>query len=175
MFGLNGANPVMVDIDTPSPSAIVAGQFAINGWAIGGNGPIQSVTLSLDGAVLGQASYGSSRGDVLAAYPGNPDGSNCGWTSLLSTLNLSNGSHSLTATAVDSTGATNTTTQQFTVANNGASSTVLTPSSTPINTPLQVGTAISAPPTSSTSLLPILLIAGGGLLLLSVFGGFNEK
>lgn len=193
MFGLSGTNPVMVDIDTPSPGGILSGSLALNGWAVGGNAPISSVTLSLDGTVIGQASYGSSRPDVQSAFPGNPGGSSVGWTSSLNTNNLSNGNHSLMAVAVDGTGAQNSTTQNFIVANSGASSAVLTPIPTLIvSTPttptlFSSGSPSPAPTTptavittsngitpvavSSPSISPLLLIGGGALLLLLLLGG----
>ena len=186
MFGLSGSNPVMVDIDTPSPNGQYGGQFALNGWAVGGNGPIASVLLSLDGTQLGLADYGDSRPDVQASFPGNPGGSAVGWHSSLSTINLANGTHSLTATATDSTGATNSTTQNFTILNNApvnTTDTVIPTVFSPVSSgstsqPISITTNSSSIPTTittaaSTSIFsnPLILIAGAGILLLTLFGG----
>ena len=179
MFGLSGSNPVMVDIDTPSPNGQYGGQFALNGWAVGGNGPIASVLLSLDGTQLGLASYGDSRPDVQASFPGNPGGSAVGWHSSLSTINLANGTHSLTATATDSTGATNSTTQNFTVSNSANATNVVPTVFSPVSSgstsqPISITTnSSSILPTAGSSLFsnPLVLIAGAGILLLTLFGG----
>lgn len=171
MFGLSGTNSVMVDIDTPSPNGTYSGQFVLNGWAVGGNGPITSVQLSLDGSVLGLANYGDSRPDVQASFPGNPNGSGVGWHSNLSTLGLTNGTHNLTATATDSTGATNSTTQTF-VVNNSSSQVSSSQVFSPITTnSSSIPTVVTAASSTSIFSNPLVLIAGAGILLLTLLGG----
>ena len=56
----------------------------------------------MDGAVVGNATYGSSRPDVCGAYPGRPGCPNVGYTFTLNTGNMSPGQHVITVTALDS-------------------------------------------------------------------------
>src|SRR5262249_53394248 len=65
------ATPPLVFIDTPSPGAALFGTATVSGWAID-NGvsvgtAISSVQIKVDGVVVGNATYGSSRPDVCAA------------------------------------------------------------------------------------------------------------
>jgi hypothetical protein len=60
---------------------------------------INSVTISVDGVPVGLANYGLSRPDVCAAFPGRAGCPNVGWSFLLDTTMLANGSHMLAITA----------------------------------------------------------------------------
>jgi len=63
---------------------------------------ISRVQVKVDGTAVGTATYGSSRPDVCAAYPGRPGCPNVGYSFSLDTSTLSVGSHTITVTATDS-------------------------------------------------------------------------
>ena len=63
---------------------------------------ISSVQVKVDGTVVGTATYGISRADVCAVYPGRPGCPNVGFTYALDASALSTGSHTITVTATDS-------------------------------------------------------------------------
>ena len=109
------ASPVLINIDLPSQqSAIVVGQNIFYGWAIDNGAAIGNVTIAIDGAPYGTASYGASRPDVCAIYPA-PNCPSVGWTLPVDTSQLADGPHTLTVTAAGAQ--TNTLSSQFTVAN----------------------------------------------------------
>jgi hypothetical protein len=97
--------PATIWIDQPLPGA-VSGTVTISGWAInnasGLGTAISGVQVLLDGAVVGGATYGTSRPDVCGVLPGRPNCPNVGYTFALNTGNLSPGQHVITVTAVDS-------------------------------------------------------------------------
>ncbi len=108
-------NPIMLDIDLPVTGTTYFGPATFFGWAIDNNGPITNVTISIDGVPYGNANYGWSRPDVCAVYPGRPGCPNIGWTFLIDTTQLANGTHTLTITGYSTTHATLS--RQFTVSN----------------------------------------------------------
>jgi hypothetical protein len=63
---------------------------------------ISSVQVKVDGSVVGTATYGISRPDVCAAFPGRPGCPNVGYSFSLDTSALTPGSHTITVTATDS-------------------------------------------------------------------------
>ena len=69
---------------------------------------ISSVQVMVDGTVVGTATYGISRPDVCAVYPGRPGCPNVGYSYSLNTSTLSVGSHTITVTATDSDGTPDT-------------------------------------------------------------------
>ena len=107
-FNVSNNGPLRLNIDTPSAkSAAVSGSITIAGWAEDDNVAIGYVTYSVDGAnvysgsgVAGYAYLGGYRPDVCAVYPKSPDCPSVGWSALLDTTQLTNGTHTLTATAV---------------------------------------------------------------------------
>jgi hypothetical protein len=104
VFGLLG--PPTVYVDAPTSGATVSGIVTISGWAVDnasavGTG-ISSVQVKVDGTVVGTATYGLSRPDVCAVYPGRPGCPNVGYSYSLNTSTLSVGSHTITVTATDS-------------------------------------------------------------------------
>ena len=98
--------PPSVFIDTPHTGTTVSGVVSVAGWAIDNSTSvgtaISSVKVYLDGTLLGNATYGASRPDVCAAFPGRPGCPNVGLTYQLNTATLSLGSHTITVSATDS-------------------------------------------------------------------------
>jgi hypothetical protein len=82
----------------------------VQGWAVDyqANGPVQSVTVLVDGVALtGTATLGQARPDVATAY-NNPALGNVGWYLVIPANSVTAGSHSITAVATDSQGLTTT-------------------------------------------------------------------
>ena len=81
------------------------GVVTISGWALDNTSyvgsAIGSVVVKVDGAVVGNASYGVSRPDVCAAYPGRANCPNVGYSYQLNTNGLATGSHTITVSATD--------------------------------------------------------------------------
>jgi hypothetical protein len=96
-----------VAIDSPASGSIVtSGTVTVSGWAIESTSAIgtaiSTVQVTVDGVLAGNATYGGSRPDVCATYPGRPGCPNVGFTFLLNASNLSTGTHTITVTATDS-------------------------------------------------------------------------
>ena len=89
------ATPPTVYIDAPAPGATVSGIVTVSGWAVDNAAAvgtaISSVQIKVDGTVVGTATYGLSRPDVCAAYPGRPGCPNVGYSYSLNTSTLSCG------------------------------------------------------------------------------------
>jgi hypothetical protein len=98
-------SPPSVYIDSPASGAVVSGVVMVGGWALDNTTtigtPISVVQVKVDGVVVGTATYGISRPDACAAYPGRPGCPNVGFTYSLDTTPLSPGSHLLTVSATD--------------------------------------------------------------------------
>ncbi len=87
-------SPIRIGIGFPSAQAAALGGTAnFGGWAIDDNEPIASVSVLVDGVVLGNASYEGLRPDVCAAFPGRIGCPNVGWNFPVDTTVLSNGAH----------------------------------------------------------------------------------
>jgi hypothetical protein len=96
-----------VVIDAPVAGATVGGAVTIAGWAldnVSAATAIGSVKVLVDGAVVGNATYGVSRPDVCNAYPGRPGCPNVGYTFTLNSGTLTLGSHTITVKASDNDG-----------------------------------------------------------------------
>ena len=95
-----------VAIDAPVAGSTVSGTVTVGGWAIDNASTvgtaIGSVHVLVDGTAVGTATYGVSRTDVCAAYPGRPGCPNVGYTYSLNTATLTPGCHTITVTATDS-------------------------------------------------------------------------
>ncbi len=110
------ASPIQIFIDQPNPqNAIFLGQTTFRGWAISDSITLNSVSIAIDGASYGKATYHLSRPDVCQAFPTSLNCPNEGWTFPVDTSRLANGSHILTVTAAGSQ--QNTLSAQFAVAN----------------------------------------------------------
>jgi sugar lactone lactonase YvrE len=114
----NAVSATRVFIDTPSPKdGAYEGLVLMAGWALDDTSAIAKVTISVDGVPYGTAAYGLTRTDVCAAYPGRPGCPAVGWSFLLNTGQLSNGSHVLGVTATTADGRNATSSASFSVAN----------------------------------------------------------
>jgi cellulose 1,4-beta-cellobiosidase len=95
-----------VHIDMPAPGTTVSGTVTLAGWAIDNASvvgtAISGVHVLVDGTAVGTATYGVSRPDVCAAYPGRAGCPNVGFSYSLNTAALTAGSHTITVTATDS-------------------------------------------------------------------------
>jgi Bacterial Ig domain/Beta-propeller repeat/Viral BACON domain/Putative binding domain, N-terminal len=94
--------PPMLYVDGPAAGATVSGSIPVSGWAIDNSTAIASVQVAVDGSTVGNATYGSTRVDVCAAFPGRPGCPNVGFVYSLNTSTLSPGSHTITVTAKNS-------------------------------------------------------------------------
>ncbi len=111
-------NPTQLFIDQPSPQASsVIGGATIRGWAINNTAPIGQVAITIDGASYGNATYGLSRADVCAVYTSAPGCPNVGWSSLIDTTQLSDGTHILAVDAAAANGQHAASSMTFNVAN----------------------------------------------------------
>src|ERR1035438_1455945 len=90
----------------PASGVTVSGTVTVAGWAIENasmvGAAIGTVQVLVDGTAVGTATYGVSRPDVCAAYPGRPGCPNVGFSYSLNTATLTAGSHTITVTATDS-------------------------------------------------------------------------
>ncbi len=112
------SNPMTIFIDIPnSQSGSFSGTAYFGGWAVDNNGPISTVSISVDGVPYGNATYGATRSDVCTAASGKAGCPNVGWTAMVDTTLFPDGSHTLGVTAVSSSGQSSTVTASFTVAN----------------------------------------------------------
>ena len=110
-------NPLQIQIDAPSTANNIVGTITISGWALSPTSTISNINLYVDGAPIGAATYGAARADVCLVYAGSPGCPNLGWYSIYNTALLTNGQHTLSVTAVTSTGQSSTISEQFNVVN----------------------------------------------------------
>jgi hypothetical protein len=89
--------------DIPVPGETVSGTIEVAGWALD-EIRIDRVEIYLDGQLIGNATYGNPRPDVEHDYPGRPGTPNFGFIFILDTTSYSNGSHTIEALAVNSSG-----------------------------------------------------------------------
>ena len=107
-----------IHIDIPgaqsSPYLGVANFF---GWSIDNVAPVARVEISVDGAPVGTAFYGTNRVDVCIVYPNQVGCPNVGWSFQLDTTRFASGTHTLGAMLMSSTGAHRTASSPFSVGN----------------------------------------------------------
>jgi hypothetical protein len=96
------ALPLLIYADAPASGAALSGNVTVSGWALGGATAISKVQVKVDGALVGNATYGSNRGDVCAAFPGRPGCPNVGFVYSLNASSFAAGSHTLALVATDS-------------------------------------------------------------------------
>ncbi|MBV9612045.1 MAG: hypothetical protein JO091_06210 [Acidobacteriaceae bacterium] len=116
------ASPIAITIDVPNAnSGTFSGPASFGGWALTNNNTaIMSVGIYIDGVFLRNALYGVNRTDVCAAFPGRAGCPGVGWTVVVDTTLLANGSHVLDVTATNSAGLRLTKSTSFVVANSQA-------------------------------------------------------
>ena len=113
-----GSTGTLAFIDNPSASTgAVQGVISLAGWAINPSSAISTVAILIDGASYGNASYTVPRPDVCAGRPTTPGCPNVGWSLLLDTNNLSNGTHTIEAVATAANGEVGATAASLNVAN----------------------------------------------------------
>ena len=134
--------PPSVFIDSPKAGGTVSGTVSVLGWAVdntsGIGTAIGSLQVLVDGAKVGNATYGLNRADVCAAYPGRPGCPNVGFSYSLNTATLSAGSHTLAVSATDTDNTPDT----------GSASVTIVVSATVLSTPPSV--CIDVPKAGST-------------------------
>lgn len=114
--GATGA--VHLTLENPSlQSAALMGGTVVKGWALEQSSAITSVLTYVDGVLAGTATYGISRPDVCANFPGATGCPDVGWSFLLDTTKLADGSHSLAIVATAADGSRATTSVPVRVAN----------------------------------------------------------
>lgn len=107
-------------VDSPQPSASESGTFAAYGWGVDSQASIAGVNIYVDGTLVGAATIHTARPDVCTLYT-SPDCPNTGWSLPIDSTQYADGTHTLTATILSSSGAKKTIAQQFVVANSGTS------------------------------------------------------
>ena len=111
-------NPTRIFIDRPNAeNSVLIGTAGFTGWAINDNAAISTVSISIDGVLYGNATYGVNRPDVCGVFPARPGCPNVGWTFLVDTTQLADGAHTLAVDAVANNGQHVATSSSFTVAN----------------------------------------------------------
>jgi hypothetical protein len=98
----------------------VSDVLAVVGWAadVKDGAPVKQVEITIDGSAVGNASLGSARPDVAAAY-NNSSYLNSGWSFVYSASYMAAGTHTVSAVAFDSLGLSTTIgTKTFTVTGN---------------------------------------------------------
>lgn len=110
--------PGHISLDVPGThSNPFLGTVLFSGWALNTNTSVTSVSVTIDGAPYGQATYGNARADVCAVYPGSPNCPNVGWSIVVNTTQLTDGSHVIGVTEINADGSFYSSSNTFTVAN----------------------------------------------------------
>lgn len=94
---------VIAHLEEPVADSSVSGVGNIRGWAVSPRA-VRRVDLYVDGTLAFSVPYGGGRGDVGAAYPSYPGSGNSGFSMAYNFGNLSAGSHTFMARAVDDMG-----------------------------------------------------------------------
>lgn len=84
---------------------VAVGPLPLFGWALD-DGGIAAVDILVDGLLLGRATYGRSRPNVTAQFPGFPDSAAPGWVYQLDSTRFLNGRHTVSVRARSKTGET---------------------------------------------------------------------
>ncbi|MFB3171015.1 N-acetylmuramoyl-L-alanine amidase [Neobacillus sp. 179-C4.2 HS] len=101
------ASTIMIDnalgfLDKPAAGSTVNGTQNVYGWFLDKSG-VATIEILVDGAVVGQAAYGSARPDVLKFYPQYKHG-NAGFQYALDTTKFTDGPHTVTVREIGKNG-----------------------------------------------------------------------
>jgi len=88
-------------VDSPAPNAQLSGAINVAGWAFD-DVAVEKVDVSVDGNLVGTATYGGSRPDVANDWPNAPAA--IGYNFSLDTTRFSNGPHTIQVRATDTSG-----------------------------------------------------------------------
>ncbi|MFB3170069.1 Ig-like domain-containing protein [Neobacillus sp. 179-C4.2 HS] len=91
-------------IDSPTSNSSISGITNVRGWFLDVSG-ITKVEVLVDGKIMGQATYGISRPDVLRVLPGYQN-ANAGYEFAIDTRKLTNGTHVITVRGTGNNGTT---------------------------------------------------------------------
>ena len=108
----------IMSIEVPVINAVVSDSVDIKGWALNNYG-IASVTISVDGKYIYNATKGLVRNDIYKVYSNYSDGLNCGYSYTLDASKLIMGSHSITVKATGNDRTVNQASVKFLKGNNG--------------------------------------------------------
>ncbi|WP_170972132.1 N-acetylmuramoyl-L-alanine amidase [Bacillus yapensis] len=89
-------------VDYPTSNAILTGQKSVSGWYLNTTG-VEKIEVSVDGNVVGDATYGDERLDVGRNFP-DFNNVNSGYHYLLDTAQFSNGQHRVTIRGIGKNG-----------------------------------------------------------------------
>jgi len=89
--------PAIAWIDTPARGAELSGIIDVNGWAFNEDIGIDSISLVIDGEVVGRVDYGGGRPDVVEVMQvqSDPNSPNIGYNYNFDSKQLDNGPHQL--------------------------------------------------------------------------------
>lgn len=91
--------PPIITLDTPAANATISGNnVQISGWSFDDTA-VSNVSVFVDDVFKGNAVYGSNRADVAQSWPHAP--ANIGWQFSLDSTQLTNGAHTITIHATD--------------------------------------------------------------------------
>lgn len=107
---------VRIFMDTPSSGATYTGTVRLSGWDVDANGNSGTVTFTVDSVPVALSVSYAARPDVCATFQYSTGCAQAGWSTLLDTTTLPDGTHTLAITSATSAG-TATISRQFTVAN----------------------------------------------------------
>ncbi len=89
-------------MDNPVTGTKLKGINNLTGWFLNGSG-VANIDVMVDGAVVGQATYGDARPDVHKAFPQYNNGA-AGYHYALDTTQFTNGQHVVSIRAIDNNG-----------------------------------------------------------------------
>jgi alpha-tubulin suppressor-like RCC1 family protein len=89
-------------LDSIKENQTISGNYTISGWALDGSG-VSKIEVLIDNSIVGEATYGFSRSDVLAVFP-EYNNSMAGYRYFLNTMSLSEGKHTITIRHYNSMG-----------------------------------------------------------------------
>jgi hypothetical protein len=115
-FNVSHALAAIGNLDNPRKDQSIAGKYNVSGWFLDGAN-VSKIEVIVDGTVVGEATYGIARKDVLNAYP-QYDNANAGFKYELDSTNLSDGAHTIIIKEYNSDGdVTSLSARTFTVSN----------------------------------------------------------